>query len=145
MKIFIVSYNMPGYLPDSEPTEHDSFDDAKKTILWHLDNYFEMVEDSDEQTQHYEEIRNRIIETWNEEGAPYIIKLGSYVYKLTCDWREEPEKKRFVIDHERDGFLDSYSVRDTVEDKIIAYFSGYSDTAWEDARAFCEQLNSKEN
>lgn len=145
MKIFIVSYNMPGYLPDSEPTEHDSFDDAKKTILWHLGNYFEMVEDSDEQTQHYEEIRNRIIETWNEEGAPYIIKLGSYIYKLTCDWRGEPEKKRFVIDHERDGFLDSYSVRDTVEDKTIAYFSGHSDTAWEEALALEEELNSKEN
>lgn len=54
------------------------------------------------------------------------------------------ENKRFVIIHERDGFLDSYSVRDTVEDKIIAYFSGHSDTAWEYALAVEEELNSKE-
>jgi hypothetical protein len=55
------------------------------------------------------------------------------------------EKRRFEIEYERDGFLDSYYVRDTVEDKIIAYFSGYSDTAWEEALALEEELNSKEN
>lgn len=137
MKKYIVSYNMPGYLPDSDPTEHDSFDQAKKTILWRLDNYFETVEDSDEQNQRCEEIRNYIIETWNGADAPYIVKLGAYVYTITCDCIE-----RYTIRSEEDGFNATYHVYDSVENEIIQSFSDYSDNALQEARALCDQLNN---
>ena len=30
---YIAGTNMPGYMPDSEPFAHDSFDDAKRDII----------------------------------------------------------------------------------------------------------------
>lgn len=31
--IYVAGYNMAGYMPDSEPAEFDSFDDAKRYVI----------------------------------------------------------------------------------------------------------------
>ncbi len=41
-RVFVAGCNMPGYLPDDEPAQFDTFEEAKAYILelmqWHLDS-----------------------------------------------------------------------------------------------------------
>ena len=75
MAKYIVGYNLPGCIPDEPPYEHDDFEDAKKDLLWHIENYIDTLEDED-QIKRYEDLRYQINEFYNEDDVPFAVRVG---------------------------------------------------------------------
>ena len=81
MAKYIVGYNLPGCIPDEPPFEHDSFEDAKKDLLWHIENYIETLEESSkhlfkDEIKRYEDLRYQINEFYNEDDVPLAVRVG---------------------------------------------------------------------
>jgi len=43
--MWITGYNMPGYLCDAEPTEHEEWTDARDSLVWWLEQAHENEDD----------------------------------------------------------------------------------------------------
>ena len=43
--MWISGFNMPGYLCDVEPTEHEEWTDARDSLVWWLDQAYENEDD----------------------------------------------------------------------------------------------------
>ena len=57
--MWVAGYNMPGYLPDAEPSEHEDWTSARDALVWNLEQAFD------------EEIDNQV----NKQILKYIALL----------------------------------------------------------------------
>jgi len=82
---FVAGYNMPGYLPDSEPAEFDDADVARSYIADELRRYAEYA-DTDEYAQQVQELAESL-ENLNTTGAgaEFGRTVGEYYYWITQD------------------------------------------------------------
>ena len=65
--MYIAGWNMPGYLPESEPTEFETFDDAKRSIISDMLFYADSLDEegATEQTHMAEDV--------NLESVPFTV------------------------------------------------------------------------
>jgi len=105
--VYIAGWNMPGYMPDSEPAQFDDADDAREYILDELQNVIDGIEDSepaDESTEDAADHQDRITalqfaittlkdSTDTEQG----FYAGQYFFFITVDSTEAVEGE---IDYE---------------------------------------------
>lgn len=75
MPKYIVGYNLPGCIPDEPPCEHDSFEDAKNDLLWHIENYIDTLEDT-KRINEYEDLKDFVNECYEEEDVPFSVRVG---------------------------------------------------------------------
>jgi hypothetical protein len=45
MTKYIVGFNMPGYMPDSEPSEYDNYVDAVEALIGELEQALDLIDD----------------------------------------------------------------------------------------------------
>lgn len=80
MKRYIAGWNMPGYLPEIEPVEFDSFKEAKKYIVEELFRYMHELYDAgelDDGEAEQTEIEILILE---ELEYDFNFRLGDYIF-----------------------------------------------------------------
>jgi hypothetical protein len=77
---FVAGFNMPGYMPDSEPGEFESFEDAKQFII----DLVKAEEDSEEDESKAEALCHAAEEI-NLESSEFSVRVGNYVYWVTKD------------------------------------------------------------
>ena len=76
---YIAGYNMSGYMPDTEPTEFDSFDEAKRAVIADL-KYFEDTTDNERHAEDF----CAAAEDANLESRPF-----SYIVRGWAFWVQE--------------------------------------------------------
>lgn len=75
--VYVVGWNMPGYMPDSDPALFLDFDGAQESLKESFENH---VEDDDSTSEgQIEEIIDGI-DTWKESGNGWLFTWGNYVY-----------------------------------------------------------------
>jgi hypothetical protein len=77
---WIVGYNMPGYMPESEPNGYDEWKDAREALLDELAYSITIADQSDEDTTDLEECVKRVRAL--TEGMPFGETVGAYHYWL---------------------------------------------------------------
>lgn len=77
---FVAGWNMPGYMPDSEPAEFDNAEDAKQYII---DTIKRAEEETDDETE--AETLCAFAEDVNLESDEFSAKCLQYVYWVTED------------------------------------------------------------
>lgn len=88
---WVAGWNMPGYMPDSEPAEFDDFDDAKEYIADEIDRAAEHLEDGAYQledealTEKAETLREDANKIRNLDEGDFGATLGNYHYFITQD------------------------------------------------------------
>lgn len=80
MPRFVAGWNMPGYMPDSEPAEFDNAEDAKQYII---DTVKRAEEETDDETE--AETLCAFAEDLNLEGDEFSAQCLNYVYWVTED------------------------------------------------------------
>jgi hypothetical protein len=85
--VFIAGWNMPGYMPDSEPEQFDTQDAAKRYIIAEL----KMSEDQAE-TEEEAEIICAFAEDVNIQSGEFSAQCGNWVYWVTSDCVETEEE-----------------------------------------------------
>lgn len=75
--VYCVGWNMPGYMPDSEPAMFLDFDDAKTNLKESFENHVE-----DDETVTEEQAREILdgIDGWKESGKDWGFTFGQYYY-----------------------------------------------------------------
>lgn len=77
---FVAGWNMPGYMPDSEPAEFDNAEDAKQYII---DTVKRAEEETDDETE--AETLCAFAEDVNLESDEFSAQCLNYVYWVTED------------------------------------------------------------
>lgn len=77
---FVAGWNMPGYLPDSEPAEFSDAEDAKRYIIEELKRMEDSTDDESEA-----EALAAFAEDVNLESDEFSAQCGIYVYFVTED------------------------------------------------------------
>ena len=92
---YIAGWNMPGYMPDSEPQEFDDADEAREYIIEELQQLSDDLEDADDPLiAQLQECINGLNNSTDTEQA---FNVGGYHYFITADTTETIESE---IDYE---------------------------------------------
>ena len=75
---FVAGWNMPGYMPDSEPAEFDNAEDAKRYILDEIASHAENTTNEDDA-----ETLTAFAEDVNLESDEFSAQCLNYVYWVT--------------------------------------------------------------
>lgn len=77
---YISGSNMPGYMPDSEPQEHETLEEAKESLIWLIDQYIDHIADCEEEYSKEEAILAEF-----EAAKPQTcnVYIGDYVYWIS--------------------------------------------------------------
>lgn len=72
---YVAGSNMPGYMPDETPYEHETFDAAKRDIIG------QMLNDADAaETEAEAEALTLEAEDVNLMSSPFAVQVGNRVY-----------------------------------------------------------------
>ena len=41
--MYVSGFNIPGFLPDADPTEHETLADAKESLVWWIEQYIDCM------------------------------------------------------------------------------------------------------
>lgn len=74
---YVSGSNIPGFMPDSEPTEHDSLQEAKDSVIWWIEQYIDCMADCGEDYSKEESILAEFVAAKPQTCNVYI---GDYVY-----------------------------------------------------------------
>lgn len=77
-EIFIAGYNMAGYMPETEPSEFDSFDDAKRSII-HTIKRFEDEAETETSAENFCELAEDV----NLESDEFSVRCEHWVFWVT--------------------------------------------------------------
>jgi hypothetical protein len=85
---WVVGFNMPGYMPDSEPSEHETFEDALASLIWELEQAVDHLPPYDECTEEEKDEADELGEAIASLGAIATPRelgftIGSYHYFLS--------------------------------------------------------------
>ena len=83
---WIAGMNNPGHMPDSDPAEFDTQDEAKRYIISCLKHEEECVETEDEA-----ETLCAFAEDVNLQSGEFSAQCLGWVYWVTSDYRERTE------------------------------------------------------
>lgn len=78
MTKYVSGTNMPGYMPDAEPSEHDTFDEAKRAIIWCL-KHEEECQDTEEESETIVAFAEEV----NLQGDEFSAQCLGMVYWVT--------------------------------------------------------------
>lgn len=133
---WVAGWNMPGYMPDSEPAEFDDFDDAKDYIADEMESQADLVEENwnqtheDEPCQDAEEIRKTAEHVRNLSEGEYGETVDNYHYFITQDGKmgldeDEQEELRILqeVKDEVEGYCDWKGGEGLIRD---SYFENYA-------------------
>jgi len=90
--MWVVTWNQPGYLPEGDPIECDTYEDAVDALREEIERYAdEMSEDLPEDHSNadvdeiYEDCHDAVDEIMDAEktGKPFSIEFGDYVFEIT--------------------------------------------------------------
>lgn len=73
---FVAGYNMAGYMPDSEPAEFDTFDEAKRYIIWTIKNTFEEMAEDEETAETFCALAEEI----NLQSGEFSVTCNGYAF-----------------------------------------------------------------
>lgn len=73
--MYVAGWNQPGYLPDDEVAEFDTFDEAKRYIIGEIEYMSE-----DAETEEDSETYSSIAEDVNLESGPFSIMVGDWAF-----------------------------------------------------------------
>lgn len=76
---FVAGWNMPGYMPDSEPASFDDFDSAKRYIIFVIKN------DEETESESSAELLSALAEEVNLESGPFSHVLNNRCYWIMQD------------------------------------------------------------
>lgn len=80
---YTAGWNAPGYLPDSDPGEFDTFDDAKRYIIEELKRQEDEAGEDDEELA---EDFAALAEDVNLESEPFsVMGPDGYAYWVACE------------------------------------------------------------
>ena len=75
--VYCVGWNMPGYMPDSEPAMFLNFDDAQESLKESFERHYEDDETISE--EQLEEILDGI-DSWKDSSGEWGFNFGQYFY-----------------------------------------------------------------
>lgn len=88
---YAVGFNMPGYMPESDPAKFDDADDARASLAEEMRRSAETEEESAEEL---EDAANALeILSSEEEGAEWGRTIGQFHYWLSYDGLDADEKE----------------------------------------------------
>jgi len=77
---YIAGFNQPGYLPESEPEEFDTFDEAKDYLVNEMER---ALDDSDEESS--DDLESDIEEVQEQTAEFSFLASDGYAYWVTCE------------------------------------------------------------
>lgn len=77
-EIFVAGYNMPGFMPDCEPSEFYSFDEAKRSII-HTIKRFEDEAETEEGAENFCELAEDV----NLQSDEFSVRCENWVFWVT--------------------------------------------------------------
>ena len=81
-KKYIAGWNQPGYLPETEPEEFDSFADAREYIAGEIDDQVEVVDDIGEEMDDFaQEVRD----IPGDQDSFSLLGPDGYAYWVMCE------------------------------------------------------------
>jgi hypothetical protein len=115
--VYFAGWNMPGYMPASEPAEFDDADDAKNYILEELESAADQLQEEIDATK-LEEIQQAIDGLTNSTDIEQGFNAGGYFYFITATMTEATEGE---LDYEAtlDKIRDSTQVIDIDGESFI--------------------------
>lgn len=82
---YIVGWNMPGYMPETDPVEFDDFAEAREYLVEELDRSTDMIADSGTYSEaDFQEAEGAIAQVKDAQVPVHIDFPDGYVY-----WIEE--------------------------------------------------------
>ncbi len=84
--MFIYGWNMPGYMPDCEPTPCDDWSEALQGLTESLKRHYEEDSDDEESGDHSDQY-NAALSALNtaESDSEISVRYGQYVYWVRED------------------------------------------------------------
>lgn len=76
MALFIAGWNPCGYMPDNKPTKYDSFNEAKRSLIWDIKNLLEEDAQTEEETEDF----CLLAEDVNLESGPFSLICWGYCF-----------------------------------------------------------------
>ncbi|MBC8738504.1 hypothetical protein F6X40_17155 [Paraburkholderia sp. UCT31] len=83
MTNYVAGYNMPGYMPDSEPAEFETFDSARDNIVFWLDDALESMATGEEKDEEKESVLKDAIEYAKKQTDAFSFTAAGYCYWVT--------------------------------------------------------------
>jgi hypothetical protein len=86
---YSVGYNMPGYLPESEPTVCSNIDEAKRLLIGHLLRWADDVDDeveAEDMTAAAEDVN-----LWSGSDTVYAAGLAWWIQETDEDLEDEDD------------------------------------------------------
>ena len=82
---YVAGYNMPGYLPDSDPAGFDSADDARSYLADEMRCFADQAADDEESQREAAELREAADALDASKGTEYGQTIAGYHYWITQD------------------------------------------------------------
>ena len=79
---YIAGFNQPGYLPESEPEEFDSFAEAREYIAEEIDDQVEVVDDIGEEM---DDFAQTVRDIPGDQDSFSLIGPDGYAYWVMCE------------------------------------------------------------
>ena len=82
---YLVGYNLPGYLPDNDPSEANGLVEAKQMLLAELKLFLDECLDSSEfeVSEQYEQMKRHLAEVEKARPQTCHVWFGDYVFWIT--------------------------------------------------------------
>ena len=75
---YVAGWNMQGYMPDSEPSEFETFDEAKRYVIRGI-----KLDEDEAETEEVAEELSAFAEDVNLESGEFSGRVGNRVYWVT--------------------------------------------------------------
>jgi len=84
MNTYSIGYNMPGYMPDNEPSECETLEDAKEALLTDITHYLEDINLDSEFSDSDVKIHVKTLQiVESEKPQTCNVYIGNYVFWIT--------------------------------------------------------------